>query len=311
MTPDTLLDAFALPLLTGGSARLALPMTDDLFDAVCAQTPPQMPALADALTIESRLIWATAPAAQVNADIVYTAAMLHDLLGAMHPVFTRSSVARMVGKRIDARVAGRRRALTTPAQALYRHVLTTAALRLVRVDEHVDLRGVGRITGYGEAADYLPLPWRIEDARHTTQLSAVEVLTPARLAVLERLSPLTAFVIAAQNGRPLPWIRWLTGVPALLRFVVHTLSTTPNGPEALVHTLPTVQFRRAVDVRWWLGLTLLVGCRTRHGDGHFREVVDAIRPYATELGAPAMRARQRGVRVDSVLAAARQAGLEG
>ena len=81
-------------------AELALPMTDELFDAVCAQTPPQMPALAEALTIESRLIWATAPAAQVNADIVYTTAMLHDLLGAMHPVFTRSSVARSSRPRV-------------------------------------------------------------------------------------------------------------------------------------------------------------------------------------------------------------------
>lgn len=310
MNAHDLLADFALPLLTGGAARMALPFTDDLFAALEAEPPPDLPALADAITFETRLIWATAPAARTDADIVYTVAMLHDLLGAMHPVFTRSGMARLIGGRIDARVAERRRDLTTPDAAVRRHVLATAALRLVRTDEHIDLRGLGRISGYGEAATYQPLPWRVEEARYTSELSALDVLTPTRQAILARLSPLTAFMIAAQNGRPLPWIRWLTGVPALLRLVVHTLAHTPNGPTALVQTVPSLVGRRALDIRWWLGLMLVVQHQTRYGDDAFRAVIDALRPHAPALGAPPMRIRRDAEPPESLFIALQHAGLE-
>ena len=293
MSPEALLSDFALPLFAGGRPTLDLPLSDTDFDAICAAPPPDLPALAEALTLDSRVIWAATPPAIIDADVMYTAAMLHDLLGALHPIFVRSRIARIVGRQIEDRVGVRRRRLDQPLVALRRHVLAEAALRAVRVDEHVDFHGIGRISGIGAPADFAALPWRVEAARIRTEVSAHSALTGRRWDILEALSPLTAFGIAARAGRALPWIRALMGVPALLRFVVHTLSTEPHGPAALLATIQRIDGRQADDARWWLGLTLVVARQTRHGDGTFHAFVDALRDHAAVLGAPPSRRRDR------------------
>lgn len=286
MNAEALLEQFAIPLLTGGTPRLDLPLQDDTFDALVATAPPDAPTLAAALTRGSRAIWATSPPAAVDADVLYTAAMLHDLLGALHPIFVESMLAGFVGRRIEARLADRHRPLVDPLVALRRHVLAAAALRSFRRDEHVDFHGLGRISAHGRAVDYLWLPWRIESGRSTTEQSARDAFEGAQWAILERLSPLTAFVIGAREGAPLPWIRWLTVAPPILRFVVHTLIDARNGPEAIMATLARLERRNAEDARWWLGLALLIGEQSPHGPDDFKRLVDALRPHGRRLGAP-------------------------
>lgn len=310
MTPDALLIDFALPLVLGGQPALDLPLSDTDFDAICAAPPPDLPALADALTLGSRCVWAATPPARIDADVVYTLAMLHDLLGALHPIFVESRIARFMGAQIQRRLARRRRPLDQPLVAVRRHVLAQAALRAVRVDEHVDLHGLGRISGLGQSAQFAALPWRVEAARSHTEVTAPAALAGERWVILEALSPLTAFAVAARDGRALPWIRWLASVPALLRFMVHTLATSPNGPTALLATVEALAGRQSEDARWWLGLTLVVAGRTRHGDESFRALVDALSPFATVLGAPPSRRRARGPHPDSVRMALAVARLE-
>lgn len=310
MNVDTLMVDFALPLVVGGQPRLDLPLSDDDFALVCEEPPLDIPAISDALTLGTRAIWAATPPARVDADVVYTVAMLHDLLGALHPIFIESKIARYVGGRIERRLGRRRRPLDQPLVAVRRHVLTEAALHAVRVDEHVDFRGIGRLTGLGQAPAYLKLPWRIEEARTRTEVTARSALAGARWDILEALSPLTAFAIAAREGRALPWIRWMAGVPALLRFMVHALASTPSGPAALVATVERLAGRQVDDARWWLGLVLLVASRTRHGDEAFGALVDALRPHADVLGVPMAPRRARAPHPDSVRMALAVARLE-
>ena len=310
MTPDTLLTDFALPLVIGGRPILDLPLSDTDFAALCAEPAAELPALSDALTLGTRCIWSATPPATIDADVVYTAAMLHDLLGALHPVFIQSRIGRFLGRQNEQRLAGRRRPLEQPLVAVRRHVLADAALRAVRVDEHIDFRGIGRMTGFGEAPSYVKLPWRVEETRSNTEVSARSALAGERWDILAALSPLTAFAVAAQDGRALPWIRWLAGVPALLRFIVHTLATSPNGPAALLATAEALAGRQAEDARWWLGLILLVASRTRYGDEPFNALVDALRPHALVLGAPPSRRRSRAYRPYSARTALAAARLE-
>lgn len=290
MNAATLLEQFATPLLTGGTPRLDLPLGGDAFDALVAEAPPEAPALATAITRGSRAIWAGSPPATIDTDALYTAAMLHDLLGVLHPIFVDSVVAGYLGRRIVGRLGARERRIADPLVALRRHVLAEAALRSFRLDEHVDLQVLGRISAHGAKVEYVRLPWRVEAVRSTTEQSARDAFTGAHWEILDRLSPLTTFTIAAQEGKALPWIRWLTAARPLLRYVIHTLCDHRTGPDALMATLDRIDARRAEDARWWLGLTLLVGERTAHGPVDFKVLVDALRPYGPQLGAPFARA---------------------
>lgn len=293
MNASTLLDSFTAPLLLGGTPRIDLPLSDDAFEALVAEPPPAAPGIAAALTRASRVIWASSPPATVDADVLYTSAMLHDLLGALHPLFVESTVAGWLGRRVERRLAARFRRLERPLDALRRHVIATAALRSYRQDEHVDLKGLGRVTTRGGAVELAELPWRVEVARTQSAVSAVETLTGPRLSILNDLSPLTGFVLAAQAGTALPWVRWLTAAPPLLRFVVHTLSEARTGPDALMATLMQLDGRRPADARWWLGLCLLIAERNPDGPDDFRLLVDVLRPFGRRLGAPAARPRRR------------------